>query len=404
MRLRPSGVYALLCGAQGFAFGLGATMNAVFKIEDLRLGPLQLVLLGTIMESAIFLCEIPTGVVADVVSRRLSVLIGLGLLGVGWLATGLAGSFAMIAAAALVIGVAETFVSGAREAWIADEMAIIEPEASVDQAFARGSEAGMLARFFGSWTAAGLAIAGSNATPIIATGAVFLVICAGAALLMTEHGFERKHGGHSLRGLFAVFGTGYRLTRSSRVLTAVLAATLAFGAASEGFDRLWQNVLIAEFSPLPPFFGLDSKLWWAALNTGALVTGALLVRAIRRRGGMESDESVKAVLRWITGGLVIGLIAFAAAPTFWWGIGIFIFVRTLRRASDPLFTAWLNRNAQPEVRATLLSFQGQAHSLGELGGGPLLGAIGSASLRLSMAVSGLLIGPALLFMRRAAQR
>ncbi len=404
MRLRPSGVYTLLCGAQGFGFGLGATMNAVFKIEDIGLGPLELVLLGTIMESAIFLCEVPTGVVADVVSRRLSVVIGLGLLGLGWLATGLAGSFAMLAAAALIIGVAETFVSGAREAWVADEMARMEPDASVDQAFARGSEAGMLARFFGSWTAAGLAIAGTNATPIIATGAVFLAICIGAALLMTEHGFERRPGGHSLRDLFTVFGIGYRLTRSSRVLTAVLAATLAFGAASEGFDRLWQNVLIAEFSPLPPFFGFDSKLWWAALNTGALVTGALLVRTIRRRGGMESDEAVKSALRWITSGLVIGLAAFSLAPTFWWGVGIFIFVRTLRRASDPLFTAWLNRNAKPEVRATLLSFQGQAHSLGELGGGPILGSVGMVSLRLSMAVSGLLLGPALLFMRRGAKR
>ena len=39
--------------------------------------PLQLVLVGTTLELACFLFEIPTGIVADLYSRRLSVVIGV---------------------------------------------------------------------------------------------------------------------------------------------------------------------------------------------------------------------------------------------------------------------------------------------------------------------------------------
>ena len=49
------------------------------------LAPYQLVLVGTAVELSIFLFEIPTGVVADVFSRRLSIIIGYFLMGIGFL-------------------------------------------------------------------------------------------------------------------------------------------------------------------------------------------------------------------------------------------------------------------------------------------------------------------------------
>ena len=47
---------------------------AVYLVQELHLSPLQLVLMGTAMEAAVFLFEIPTGVVADTYSRRLSLI------------------------------------------------------------------------------------------------------------------------------------------------------------------------------------------------------------------------------------------------------------------------------------------------------------------------------------------
>ena len=65
---------------------------AVYLVQDLHLSPLQLVLMGTAMEAAVFVFEIPTGVVADTYSRRLSLIIGFVGMGVAWMAVALVSS------------------------------------------------------------------------------------------------------------------------------------------------------------------------------------------------------------------------------------------------------------------------------------------------------------------------
>ncbi|HRE29249.1 MAG TPA: tetracycline efflux MFS transporter Tet(40), partial [Anaerolineales bacterium] len=74
-------------------------------VEALRLDPLQLVLLGTALEAAYFVTEIPTGVVADVYSRRLSILIGLALLGGSFVVAGLVGDFSLLIATQIGAGI-----------------------------------------------------------------------------------------------------------------------------------------------------------------------------------------------------------------------------------------------------------------------------------------------------------
>jgi hypothetical protein len=48
----------------------------VYFVTTVGMSPLQLVLVGTFMELTVFVFEVPTGIVADVYSRRLSTVIG----------------------------------------------------------------------------------------------------------------------------------------------------------------------------------------------------------------------------------------------------------------------------------------------------------------------------------------
>src|SRR2546430_16862277 len=71
----------------GLNFGLRLptwVVMAVYLVRELHFSPLQLVLMGTAMEAAVFLFEIPTGVVADTYSRRLSLIIGYLGVGAAW--------------------------------------------------------------------------------------------------------------------------------------------------------------------------------------------------------------------------------------------------------------------------------------------------------------------------------
>ena len=69
-----------------------------------------------------FIFEVPTGVVADVYSRRLSVIIGTLLLGIGLAIEGAIPAVVAIFIGEVIRGIGHTFTSGAMEAWLASEI------------------------------------------------------------------------------------------------------------------------------------------------------------------------------------------------------------------------------------------------------------------------------------------
>ena len=65
-------------------FAMIFVASGVYQVTTVGLDPLQLVLVGTTLELSAFLGEVPTGVVADAYSRRLSIIIGYVLIGAGF--------------------------------------------------------------------------------------------------------------------------------------------------------------------------------------------------------------------------------------------------------------------------------------------------------------------------------
>src|ERR687897_242180 len=82
--LRAYPIYLGIRGSFAFFFTLWATVAAVYRIEVVHLDPLRLGLLGTALEVAVFLFEVPTGVIADTYGRRRSVITGCILMGCGF--------------------------------------------------------------------------------------------------------------------------------------------------------------------------------------------------------------------------------------------------------------------------------------------------------------------------------
>ena len=88
--------YLLFSAITAMCFSLVATVMIVYHIEIVHLNPLQLILVGTTLELACFISiEIPTGIVADVYSRKLSIVIGGVLTGVGFILEGSISSFVL---------------------------------------------------------------------------------------------------------------------------------------------------------------------------------------------------------------------------------------------------------------------------------------------------------------------
>jgi MFS transporter, DHA3 family, tetracycline resistance protein len=129
-------VYLIYEGALSFLLTMIFTASDIYQVTLVGLTPLQLVLVGTTLETAILIFEIPTGVVADAYSRRLSVIIGVTLIGIGFLTEGSFPSFISILFAQVIWGLGYTFTSGATQAWISDEIG----EAAAGRAFLRASQ------------------------------------------------------------------------------------------------------------------------------------------------------------------------------------------------------------------------------------------------------------------------
>src|SRR5258705_6283615 len=108
----------------GFCWNTIVTVNLVFMVKVAGLDPLQMVLVGTVLEGSVFLFEIPTGVVADAVSRRMSVIIGHALTGIGFVVLALFPTFGMILLSQVIWGIGATFISGAYAAWLTDEVGV----------------------------------------------------------------------------------------------------------------------------------------------------------------------------------------------------------------------------------------------------------------------------------------
>ena len=117
-------VYMLLIGGGEFFSTLVFTVNLIYQVQVAHLNPLQLVLVGTVLEATAFLFEVPTGIVADVYSRRRSIIIGTFLLGIGLALQGVVPKFGVILLAQVIWGIGYTFTSGATEAWLTDEIGV----------------------------------------------------------------------------------------------------------------------------------------------------------------------------------------------------------------------------------------------------------------------------------------
>lgn len=80
----------------------------------------------------------------------------------------------------------------------------------------------------------------------------------------------------------------------------------------------------------------------------------------------------------------------------------FIALSVARSTSHPVFSAWVNRGIEPRVRATVLSTIGQMDAIGQVAGGPPIGALATRyGLRAAMIAVGLLWTPSLALYGRA---
>jgi MFS family permease len=389
----PVPIYLLLALGQAICFALIFTVNMVYQVTVVGLTPFQLVIVGTVLEATCFLFEIPTGVVADVISRRLSIIIGIVLIGCGFTLEGSIPQFWAVIGSQVLWGIGYTFTSGATEAWITDEIG----EEAVGPVFLRATQVSLVGGLVGTLASVGLGIIDIR-VPMVLAGLGFIALAATLFVVMPERHMqitpreERSTWAH----LAGTTHAGFRLALTRPVVTSLILVALIVGLASEAFDRLNTASLIDRFT-FPTLFGYTGPVVWFGISgIVATLLGLLATQSLQRWQPDALAQGVPARLLAVGAALqVAAVIVFALAGNLWLAFGMLWLRTVVGTVMEPVQAAWLNRNLDSASRATVISMTGQANAIGQVAGGPALGWIGSSvSIRAALLASAFVLTPA----------
>lgn len=401
-RLDAHRTWLVYRGVDSFAMALGWTVAAVFFVTELELSPLQLILTGTALEVAYFLFEVPTGIVADIYSRRASVVIAMVIMGLSFVATGLAPGVAVVLIAAAIMGFGWTFKSGAEDAWLADEVGL----ENVARSYQRGAQVARAAALAGIGAAVALALVDLR-LPIVAGGLVFLSLGGLLSLLMPETGFKpaSRDDVGTLRSMAETGAKGGRLLRGRPILLLIVGIAFFAGMWSEAIDRLWEAHFLVDIG-VPGFGSLDPVVWFGVLSAGVLLLAILVAQPLVRRFEHLHRRGMTRMLLVFDAATIVGTLGFAFAGSFVLAVFAFWGTRVFRSLAGPVYSTWLNTSIDDSsVRATVISMTNLGDSAGEWGGGPALGALGNVfGIRIALAASAAALAPALALYALALRR
>jgi len=399
----PVPVYLLIEGGQALLFSLTFTLNLIYQVKVAGLSPLEMVLVGTILEATCFLFEVPTGIVADLYSRRRSILIGIAMIGLGFIVEGAIPAFVAIALAQVIWGIGYTFTSGAVEAWITDEVG----EERVGHVFLRGSQIALIGGIAGTVLGTGLGLIALQ-LPIVLSGVGMIALTVLLFVIMPERHMqitpaeERSTFGHMRH----TFVEGLRLARRRPVVRTLIAISLVVGLASEAFDRLNQVSILDRFA-FPRILGSDDPVMVFGLSSLVGTALGLLATELLRRHRPESlGAGTPARLLAGLAAVQVGATAgFVLMGNLWLAFGMLWLRGVAGTLIGPISAAWMNRNLDSSLRATVISMEGQANAIGQVVGGPPLGWIGSrVSVSAAIVTSAVVLSPIIALYRGLRER
>lgn len=401
LKLNARYVYLFIEFSASMFFSMMFVVTSLYEATVAGLTPVQLILVGTTLEISAFLFEVPTGIVADVYSRRLSIIIGYVLMGIGFLIEGFFPTFLTILLAQVVWGLGYTFTSGATQAWISDEVG----EDDANKLFLRATQVGLFAALIGMGLAT-LVGANNVALPLQVGGIGVMLIGVTLMFVMPETGFHptAREDRTTWQHMWHTFKQGTDAVRAKPRLMSIVGVGLFYGIYSEGFDRLWVKHLLDTFE-LPIIFGGNQVAFFAVLRIVGTVLTIFAVRFVEKRVDTSSPMAIGRAMLIVTGLISVSLIGFALSPILLLSLGLYLSIDVLRDIAGPLQTAWVNKKLDSRIRATVHSMFGQVDAIGQVMGGPIVAVIASVgSAVASLVTSGLLLTPALFFVSRANSR
>ncbi|NDJ33298.1 MAG: MFS transporter [Chloroflexi bacterium] len=356
--------YYWIAGLYTLSASLIWGVNTLFLLDaGLNIG--QVFIANAFYTVGTVLFEIPTGVVADTLGRRVSFLLSAAVLVVATLGY-VAGS--LIDAGLLwfmvfsvFLGLGFTFYSGAVEAWLVDALDATGYEGELDNVFARSAQITGAAMLIGS-VGGGLIGTINIVIPFAARAAMLAMVFVVAFHMMHDIGYEPKP--LTLQKIpvemrrLAADSVRFGWTQPQlRML--MLVAFIQYGFMGWAFYA-WQPYFLE-------LFGDPDAVWIAGLVTAGLslstIVGNVFVDWYTRHDGRRTTFMIGALAVFIMAMVGVGL-----ANSFLLAVGLLLLGMAAAGAMGPVRQSYIHHVIPAEQRASVLSVDSMFAS----GGGILL--------------------------------
>jgi MFS family permease len=343
-------------------------INTIFLL-DAGLSNLEAFAANAFFTAGMVLFEVPTGIVADTIGRRVSYLLGT--------LTLMASTFLYVllwqlgaplwewAIASMLLGLGFTFFSGAVEAWLVDALTATGYTGELETVFGRGQIVSGAAMLVGSVAGGFIARQTSLGVPFVLRGLVLLVMFGLAFRLMHDVGFTPEKGGRPLAEMRKIASNsidyGWRVPAVKWLMVESL---FTGGVGIYAFYALQPYLL--ELYGDPQAYQVAGLV--AAIVAGAQIAGGIAAPRIRRLFRRRTSALLA------TAGLsVVALGLIGLVESFWAVIGLIVVWGLLFAATLPIRQSYLNGLIPSRQRATILSFDSMMSSTGGVWTQPLLG-------------------------------
>lgn len=350
--------------AASFIWGI----NTIFLL-DAGLSNLEAFAANAFFTAGMVLFEVPTGVVADTIGRRVSYLAGTVTLMVTTLLYvmlwQIEGPFWAWASVSLLLGLGFTFFSGAVEAWLVDALEATGYEGTLESIFGKGQIVTGVGMLTGSVAGGFIAQLTSLGVPFVMRAAVLLVMFGFAFTVMKDVGFTPKKSSGAIREMKTIAGDSIEYGwRVPPVKWIMLASPFTAGVGFYAFYALQPYLL--ELAGDPEAYGIAGIT--AALVAGAQIAGGILAPRIRGIFRLRTSALLVAVGLGSVALALIGLL-----DSFWVVIALIAIWAMMFAASMPIRQSYINGMIPSGQRATILSFDSMLGSSGGVVVQPALG-------------------------------
>lgn len=347
-----------------FAFGTILPVYVLY-FRHYHINFFQIALLAAVFEASILLFEIPTGLVADIYGRKISVILSTALSLISGLIFIFFPFLAGFILAEIIGGLGETLRSGALEAWLVDSLKHEGREEKQKHAFAQGTKFKIGGNLLGFILGGYLASFNMKLVWVPFT-VVFFVLCLLLIQKMKEeYTIEKKISERIISKFSETIRQSFKILKAQKLILALIVLSLFSEFSFETISQFWQVHFDEKFSIPIRYFG-----WILVIASILTIIFIDSVTAFSSKFKHETSSLIILEFLFLTSLL---LIALTVSPLL--AVIFFILLQVFVNFKEPILLDLYNKHIPSSQRATLLSFQSLVGSGGEVLAGLCIGVV-----------------------------